>query len=81
MRSILGWIDLILVGIAAAMFIIGALLLRLSPTWWGYYLTALDVRIWPTWKCIGFIALLIESLLIIWYWPNKKRSQSVKDEP
>ena len=47
------------------LFATGVLLLWLSPTWWGYYLSALDVRIWPPWKCIGLVVILMESLLVI----------------
>lgn len=77
---ILGWIDLVLLGIAAALIAIGALLVRWSPAGWAWYLTALDVRSWPTWKCIGLIVILFESLLIIWYWPNKKPRQPSENE-
>lgn len=70
---ILGGIDLVLIGMAVAIFATGALLLWLSPTWWGYYLLTLDVRIWPPWKCIGLAVVLVESLLLIRYWPNKER--------
>ena len=75
---ILAWIDLVLLGIAAVLFATGALLLWLSPAWWGYYLSVLDVRIWPPWKGIGLVVVLTESVLVIRYWPNKKRRRSAR---
>lgn len=65
-------IDVVLIGIAATLLIAGALLLWLSPTWWGCYRTVLDIRFWPPWKILGLAVLAIESLLVIRYWPNRK---------
>lgn len=65
-------IDLVLLGIAGALSATGALLLRLSPVWWGYYLSLLDIRIWPPGKGIGVVLVVVESVLIIRYWPSRK---------
>lgn len=75
---IFGRIDVVLMGIALAMVAIGALLLWLFPRWWGFYVTLLDVRIWPPWKCIGLAVVLIESLLVIRHWPDKDRRRSAR---
>jgi hypothetical protein len=71
-RFVLTWLDLLLFGAALALLLIGAILLRVSPVWWGRYLALLDVRVWPTWKGIGVVVIVAESLLVIRYWPNKK---------
>ena len=68
-----GGIDLVLLGIAAILVGVGAALVRHYPVWWGYYMLALDIRVWPPWKCIGLTIIVIESLVIIRFWPNKKR--------
>ena len=70
--SILKGIDLVLIGMVVALFATGALLLWSSSTWWGYYLSALDVRVWSLWKCIGLAVVLVGSLLVIRHWPNEK---------
>jgi hypothetical protein len=66
----LAGIDLVVLAIAAVLFATGAVLLRLSPVWWGYYLTGLDVRDWPPWKAIGVAVILVETPLILRYWPS-----------
>jgi len=74
-------IDLVLLGIAAALFAVGTILLRVSPRWWGYYLTALDVRMWPLWKSIGLVAVLLDSLLIVWCWPTPQQDPPAETVP
>lgn len=69
-------IDVVLSGIAGTLLVVGALLLWLSPTWWGCYRAVLDIRFWPPWKILGLAVLAIESLLVIRYWPNKKQRAS-----
>ena len=66
-------VEWLLVGAAVVLFLLGALLLVFSPTWWSWYLCALDVRVWPPWKCLGVGVVLVESLLLIRFWPNKER--------
>jgi hypothetical protein len=66
----LGKVDLLLIGVSVILFVVGALLLWLSPTGWSCYLWLLDVRIWPPWKCLGAGVVLLETLLLIRYWPN-----------
>ncbi|MEN6406579.1 MAG: hypothetical protein ABFC77_08920 [Thermoguttaceae bacterium] len=68
-------IDLALLGIATALVAIGALLLWFSPVWWGRYLELLDVRVWPLWKVIGLVVVLVEILVVVRCWPNAKRRQ------
>jgi hypothetical protein len=68
----LAWIDALLFGMAAVLVAVGAVLLRLSPAWWGYYLSVLDIRIWPPWKCIAVVVVLLETPLVIRFWPNKR---------
>jgi hypothetical protein len=67
-----GWIDLVLTAVAASLVGIGALLLWASPALWACYLTALDVRAWPPWKCVGVMVIVVESLLVVRYWPSRK---------
>ena len=74
------WIDLLLLGIAVALFATGAVLLRTSPKWWSFYLSLLDVRVWPPWKCIGLVVVLVESVIIMRCWPNRKQKPSARTE-
>ena len=66
-------VEWLLIGVAAVLFLTGAILLVLSPRWWGCYLDVLDVRYWPPWKCLVVAVLLLESLLLIRFWPDKER--------
>lgn len=66
-------IDVMLIGIAGALFAIGAVLLWLSPAWWGCYLRALDVQVWPAWKVFGLIVVLADIAMVVHYWPDKER--------
>ncbi len=70
-QSELAKIDLVLIGAALALVVVGVLLALLSPAWWGWYLWVLDVRVWPPWKCIGAAVIVVQSVLVIWYWPDK----------
>jgi hypothetical protein len=48
------------------------------PRCWPWYLWLLDVRIWTPWKCIGLSVALIECLVVIRLWPDKKRQSQGK---
>lgn len=65
--------DLVLLGIAATQAAAGALLLWLSPTGWSWYRFALDIRFWPPWKTVALAILVVESLVVIRFWPSNRR--------
>lgn len=69
-------IDRLLIGAIALAFTGGALLLWLSPPWWGWYLWVLDVRDWPPLKCIGLAVVLVEVVVVMRYWPRTRRRRS-----
>jgi len=77
----LGRIDFVLIGTAMAMFAIGVLLVWLFPPWFVYYLSLLDVRYWPPWKCIGLAVVLVESVVVIRRWPDRKRRVPARTAP
>ena len=69
-RFVPSGVDLVLFAMAVVLVGTGELLLRMSPTWWGYYLSAMDARVWPPWKCLGSVMLVLISLLVIRRWPT-----------
>ena len=73
------WFDLVLLVVAAALFATGAKLVQTSPKGWVIFLNLLDVRVWPAWKVIGLAILLVESAVVMRYWPGGKR-QTRTDE-
>ncbi len=67
-----GGINVVLLGALLALTAIGGALLWLSPAWWSSYLALLDVRVWTPWKAVGLGIVLMQSLLVIRLWPEKK---------
>jgi len=74
------WFDLALLVVAAALFATGAKLVQTSPEGWIFYLNLLDIRVWPPWKSIGLVILLVESVVVMRYWPGGKRRAARTDE-
>ena len=53
---------------AAAPFSVGAILLVLSPQWWGWYVRLLDPRYWSFRAWIIAAAILVEIVVVIRFW-------------
>ena len=66
-------VDLLMIWAVAVLFGVTFFLLLFFLKCWPWGLWLLDVRIWPPWKCIGFVVAIVESLIVIRLWPTKKR--------
>jgi hypothetical protein len=66
-------IDQFMLRAIAALLGTTVFLLLCFPKCWPWFLWALDVRIRPPWKCIGFIVAIAESLFVVHLWPTKKQ--------
>jgi len=69
-------VDLLMIWVLAVPFGVTFLLLLFFPKCWPWFLWLLDVRIWPPWKCIGFVVAIAESLVVIRLWPTKRRRRA-----
>jgi len=72
LRFLVGGIDVVLLGAFTALAAVGDVFLWLSPQWWSSYLTMLDVRVWTPRKAVGLGILLMQSMMVVRLWPNRK---------
>ena len=72
-------IEWLLIGMVCALFMAGAILLMLSPKWWGWYLRILDPRYWALRGWICAVAVLVYVLLVIRFWPRPRKPKSAEE--
>jgi hypothetical protein len=72
-------VEWLLIATAVGVFLTGAILLVISPAWWGWYLQLLDPWYWSCRAWIIAVAVLVE-ILIVMRFCAKNRKPPAREE-
>ncbi len=70
----IGGVDIVLLGVVVAFAGVSAVILWRWPRLWSFYLAMLDVRYWTPWKAVGLAIVLMQSLMVVRLWPQRKQA-------
>ena len=65
-------LDLVLIALTVAPLCTGVITVW-SPTWWSWYVGILNMRYWSPWVWIGLVVAILELMLLLHLWPERRR--------